>query len=168
MAEESLSTKSQALQLVDAVPVHLQLPIARSHVSPQSVKTEPQVANVRIDPINHSEEMVSLPSEGRYLPVLQATNAPSITDSTHVQLTQQHHAPESKTDAYFQSKEDASVTNAFVTDEIERLFRDNPQVVEEGIDSTVNLIGESQILLDLNDAFLEYKRTNKKFKHVIV
>ena len=30
------------------------------------------------------------------------------------------------------------------------------------------MIGESQILLDLSDAFLEYKRTNKKLKHVIV
>ena len=49
-----------------------------------------------------------------------------------------------------------------------RFFRDNSQVVEEGIDSAVNLIGESQILLDLSDAFLEYKRTNKKLKHVIV
>ena len=49
-----------------------------------------------------------------------------------------------------------------------RIFRDNPQVAEEGIDSTVNLIGESQILLDLYDAFLECKRTNKKLKHVIV
>ena len=162
MAEESLSNQSQAVQLVDAVPAHLQLPIARSHVSPQSVRTEPQIVNVRIDPTNHSEEMVSLPSEGRYLQVLQATNAPSITDSTHVQVTPQNHVPESKTE------EDASVTNAFGTDETERFFRDNPQVVEEGIDSTVNLIGESQILQDLNDAFLEYKRTNKKLKHVIV
>ena len=55
-----------------------------------------------------------------------------------------------------------------VQDEIERFYRDNPQVVEKGIDSTLNLIGESQILLDLNDAFLEYKRTNKILKHVIV
>ena len=55
-----------------------------------------------------------------------------------------------------------------VQDEIERFYRDNPQVVEKGIDSTLNLIGESQILLDLNDAFLEYERTNKKLKHVIV
>ena len=29
------------------------------------------------------------------------------------------------------------------------------------------MIGESQILLDLNDAFHEYERTNKKLKHVI-
>ena len=35
------------------------------------------------------------------------------------------------------------------------------------IDS-VNLIGESQILLDLSDAFLEYKRKEKKLKHVFV
>ena len=161
MAEESLSSQSHTVQLVDTVSPHLQLPISRSHVCPRSVRTEPQVVNVQIDPTNQGEQMVNLPSEGRYLQVLQATNAPSITDSTHVQVTQQHHAHESKTE------EDASVTNAFGTDEIERFLRDSPQVVEEGIDSTVNLIGESQILLDLNNAFLEYKRTNKKLKHVI-
>ena len=46
MAEESLPTQSQAVQLVDTVPAHLQLPIARSHISTQSVRTEPQVVNV--------------------------------------------------------------------------------------------------------------------------
>ena len=143
-------------------PAHLQLLIARSHVSPQSVRTEPQVVNAQIDPTNQGEQMVNLPSEGRYLQVLQATNAPSITDSTHVQVTPQYHVPENK------SEEDASVTNGFGMDEIEKFFRENPQVVEQGIDSTVNLIGESQILLDLNDAFFEYKRTNQKLKHVVV
>ena len=161
MAEESLSTQSHTVQLVDTVPAHLQLPISRSHVCPRSVRTEPQVVNVQIDPTNQGEQMVNLPSEGQYLQVLQATNARSITDSTHVQVTPQKHVSERKTE------EDASVTNAFGRDETERFFRDNPQVVEEGIDSTVNLIGESQILLDLNNAFLEYKRTNKKLKHVI-
>ena len=140
----------------------MQLLIARSHVSPQSVRTEPQVVNAQIDPTNQGEQMVNLPSEGRYLQVLQATNAPSITDSTHVQVTPQYHVPENK------SEEDASVTNGFGMDEIEKFFRENPQVVEQGIDSTVNLIGESQILLDLNDAFFEYKRTNQKLKHVVV
>ena len=60
--------------------------------------------------------MVNLPSDERYLQVLQATNAPSITNSTHVQLTSQYHTHESKTE------EDASVTNAFGTDKIERFF----------------------------------------------
>ena len=73
--------------------------------------------------------MVNLPSEGRYLQVLQATDAPTITDSTHVQVTPQYHVPGSKTEE-----------GAFGTDEIERFFRDNPQVVEEGIDSLILLI----------------------------
>ena len=101
--------------------------------------------------------MVNLLSEGPYLQVLQATDTPSITDSTQVQVTPQYLVCGSKTEE-----------GAFVTDEIKRFFRNNPQVIEEVIDSTVNLIGECQILLDLNDAFLEYERTNKKLKHVIV
>ena len=163
IAEDSLSTQSQPAQLVDTVPTHFQLPITTSHVSPQSVRTEPQIVNVQIVPTNQGDPMSNMPSEERYLQLLQETNAPSITDSTHVQVTPQYQVPGSK-----MPEEDASLTNAFGTDEIERFFCDNPQVVEEGIDSTVNLIGESQILLDLNDAFLEYKRTNKKLKHVIV
>ena len=68
MAEESLSTQSQAVQLVDAVPVHLQLPIARSHVSPQSVRAEPQVVNVQIDPTNQGIDLtVNLIGESQIL-----------------------------------------------------------------------------------------------------
>ena len=55
MAEESLSTQSHTVQLVDTVPAHLQLPISRSHVCPRSVRTEPQVVNVQIDPTNQGE-----------------------------------------------------------------------------------------------------------------
>ena len=73
--------------------------------------------------------MVNLLSEGWYLQVLQATDASSITDSTHVQVTQQYHVPGSKTEE-----------GAFGTGEIERFFRDNPQVVEEGIDSLILLV----------------------------
>ena len=49
--------------------------------------------------------------------------------SMHVQVTQQYHVPGSKTEE-----------GAFGTDEIERFFRDNPQVVEKGIDSLILLV----------------------------
>ena len=55
--------------------------------------------------------MVNLPSEGRYLQVLQTTDAPTITDSTHVQVAPQYHVPGSKTEE-----------GAFGTDKIERFF----------------------------------------------
>ena len=93
-----MSTQSQPAQLVDTVPTHLQLPIATCHVSTESVRTEPQVVNVQIVPTCQGEQMVNLPSEGRYLQVLQETDAPSITDSTHVQVTPQYHVPGSKTE----------------------------------------------------------------------
>ena len=50
MAEKSLSTQSHAVQLVDAVPSRLQLRIGRPHVSPQLVRTEPQVVKLQKDP----------------------------------------------------------------------------------------------------------------------
>ena len=75
IAEDSLSTQSQPAQLVDTVPTHFQLPIATSHVSLQSVRTEPQILIVQIVPINQGEPMSNMPSEERYLQVLQETNA---------------------------------------------------------------------------------------------
>ena len=68
MAEESLSTQSHTVQLVDTVPAHLQLPISRSHVCPRSVRTEPQVVNVQIDPTNQGIDLtVNLIGESQIL-----------------------------------------------------------------------------------------------------